>query len=158
MTVKASISAPGREDDTGTGGLFQLAYVSTLCEPMSSGEVVDLLGKARAYNQSRDVTGLLLMRGDSFFQVLEGCIDDVQTVFERVTADPRHHRIEVLFREPLYEREFADWQMGFVELDGVDLSKLEGVSDFLTRDADPREMFTQLTRSKRLMLLFRQMC
>ena len=158
MAVRASTSAPDREEDTGHNGLFQLAYVSTLCEPMSSNDVVDLLRKARAYNQSRDVTGLLLLRGDSFFQVLEGYIDDVQTVFERVISDPRHHRIEVLFREALDEREFADWQMGFVELDGVDLSKLEGVSDFLTRDADPREMFTQLTRSKRLMLLFRQMC
>lgn len=158
MAVNASTSAPGREDGTGRGELFHLAYVSTLREPMPSCEVVDLLGKARAYNQSRDVTGLLLMRGDSFFQVLEGCTEDVQTVFERVTADPRHHRIEVLFREPLDEREFADWRMGFVELDGVDLSKLEGVSDFLTRDTDPREMFTHLTRSKRLMLLFRRMC
>ncbi|MFN2288578.1 MAG: BLUF domain-containing protein [Chromatocurvus sp.] len=158
MTVKESTSASGREGANGQEGLVQLAYVSTLCEPMTSDDVVDLLRKARAYNQSRDVTGLLLMRDDSFLQVLEGDTEDVQTVFERVIADPRHHRIEVLFREPLEEREFGDWQMGFAGLDGVDLSRLEGVSDFLSRDADPREIFAQLTRSKRLMLLFRQMC
>lgn len=158
MAVTASTSTPGSEDNSRQEGLFHLAYVSTLREPMSSDDVVDLLRKARAYNQRRGVTGLLLMRGDSFFQVLEGYSEDVQAVFERVTADPRHHRIEVLFREPLDEREFGDWRMGFVELDGVDVSDLEGVSDFLSRDADPREMFTQLTRSKLLMLMFRQMC
>jgi hypothetical protein len=48
--------------------------------------------------------------------------------------------------------------MGFLELDGVDVTQLEGVSDFLTRDLDPREMFPRLSRAKRLMLLFRQMC
>jgi hypothetical protein len=124
---------------------------------MPAGEVVDLLQVARACTQARDVTGLLLMREDSFFQVLEGRESDVRAIFERVCADSRHHRIEVLFEESLAAREFGDWRMGFVELDGIDVSEIEGVSDFLSRDADPRELFEHLTRSKRLMLLFRQM-
>lgn len=158
MAVTASTPTPGREGDDLEGDLYHLAYVSTLRESMPSADVVELLRIARAYNEFRDVTGLLLLRGDSFFQVLEGREADVRAIFERITADSRHHRIEVLFQEPLDEREFGDWRMGFVELDGVDVSELEGVSDFLSRDADPREMFTRLTRSKRLMLLFRQMC
>ena len=156
MTDTTTTSAV--EADQAQADLFHLAYVSTLRAPMSSEEVVELLATARSYNQARDVTGLLLMRDNSFFQVLEGRESDVRAIFERVVADSRHHRIEMLFEETLAEREFADWRMGFVELDGVDINQLEGVSDFLSRDADPREMFAQLTRSKRLMLLFRQMC
>ncbi|MEQ8515253.1 MAG: BLUF domain-containing protein [Chromatocurvus sp.] len=158
MGDTAYTSTPDRQSDHAQGGLYHLAYVSTLREAMGAADVVELLRIAREYNAARNVTGLLLMRGDSFFQVLEGDRDDVHAIFERVIADPRHHRVEVLFEEPLAEREFGDWRMGFVELDGVDISELEGVSDFLSRDADPREMFTQLTRSKRLMLMFRQMC
>ena len=157
MAVSTSNSTPGGDRDRG-GGLYHLAYVSTLRDAMSADDVVELLRSARDYNAGRDVTGLLLMRGDSFFQVLEGREKDVHDVFARVQADSRHHRIEVLFEEPLEAREFGDWCMGFVELDGVDVSELEGVSDFLSRDSDPREMFTRLTRSKRLMLMFRQMC
>ena len=156
MAVTASPSSVSA--DPKTDGLFHLAYVSTQRRPMPSDEVVDLLQVARACNQVRDVTGLLLMREDSFFQVLEGREADVRAIFERVLADNRHHRIEVLFEEPLAAREFGDWRMGFVELDGIDVSEIEGVSDFLSRDADPRELFEHLTRSKRLMLLFRQMC
>ncbi|MFN2328040.1 MAG: BLUF domain-containing protein [Chromatocurvus sp.] len=158
MAGAASNSTPDSDRNEGRDELYHLAYVSTLVAPMPSEDVVELLRVARACNEIRGVTGLLLLRGDSFFQVLEGREDDVHAIFERVVADSRHHRIEVLFEEPLVEREFADWQMGFVELDGVDVSELEGVSDFLSRDADPREMFSQLTRSKRLMLMFRQMC
>lgn len=158
MAGSASKSRSGGDRDTGDNELYHLAYVSTLVAPMPSEDVMELLRVARACNEIRGVTGLLLLRGDSFFQVLEGFKDDVYAIFERVVADSRHHRIEVLFEEPLAEREFGDWQMGFVELDGVDVSELEGVSDFLSRDADPREMFTHLTRSKRLMLMFRQMC
>lgn len=158
MTGSASKSTSDSHRDDRSDELYHLAYVSTLVTSMPSDEVVELLRVARACNEIRGVTGLLLLRGDSFFQVLEGRQDDVHAIFERVVADDRHHRIEVLFEEPLAEREFGDWQMGFVELDGVDVSELEGVSDFLSRDADPREMFTHLTRSKRLMLMFRQMC
>lgn len=160
MAVTRSTSASARGSGSSDEGedLFHLAYVSTQCVAMSADEILELLRTARACNQVRDVTGLLLLRGDSFFQVLEGREADVRAIFERVVADSRHHRIEVLFEEPLAAREFGDWRMGFVELDGVDVNELEGVSDFLSRDADPREMFTRLTRSKRLMLMFRHMC
>jgi hypothetical protein len=119
--------------------------------------MLQLLSSARAANEARDVTGVLLHREGSFFQVLEGAEEDVRAIFSRVEGDGRHARLEVLFEEPIEAREFADWRMGFVELDGVDVSEIEGVSDFLTRDLDPREMFTRLSRARRLMLLFRQM-
>jgi hypothetical protein len=138
--------------------LFHIGYVSTQRRPMGSDELLALLEEARRYNEEQEVTGILLHRDGSFFQVLEGEEGAVRAVFDRVARDARHERVEVLFEEPLQEREFADWRMGFVELDGVDVTKLDGVSDFLTRDLDPREMFTRLSRAKRLMLLFRQMC
>lgn len=138
--------------------LYHLGYVSTQRRPMTADELLHLLENARAYNEARGITGVLLHRDNSFFQVLEGAESDVRAIFSRVTSDPRHERVEVLFDEPVEEREFADWRMGFLELDGVDVTQLDGVSDFLTRDLDPREMFTRLSRAKRLMLLFRQMC
>ena len=145
-----------REND-GQPALYHIGYVSTQRRPMTPDELLHLLENARAYNEARGITGVLLHRDKSFFQVLEGTESDVRAIFSRVTADSRHERVEVLFDEPVDEREFADWRMGFLELDGVDVTQLEGVSDFLIRDQDPREMFAQLTRTRRLMLLFRQM-
>ena len=50
-----------------------------------------------------------------------------------------------------------DWQMAFLELDGVDMSLLPGFSNFLTQTDTPRSMLERLSRGQRLMLLFRAM-
>lgn len=148
----------GGDGAASESALFHLGYVSTQRRPMSSDELVQLLETARAYNEARGISGVLLHRDASFFQILEGEETRVREIYRRVAADPRHERLEILFEEPLEEREFADWRMGFLELDGVDVTQLEGVSDFLSQGLEPRELFSRLSRAKRLMLLFRQMC
>ena len=100
---------------------------------------------------------LLLHREDSFFQVLEGEEDVVRQVFDKIQRDPRHERIKVLFEGPIEAREFADWRMGFVDLNGVDVKNLPGFSDFLSDDVEPRRLLEELTQVKRLLLLFRAM-
>ena len=92
-------------------------------------------------NQELDITGLLLHREGSFFQVLEGEEDAVRQVFDKIQRDPRHERIKVLFEGPIEAREFADWRMGFVDLNGVDVKNLPGFSDFLSDDVEPRRAF-----------------
>ncbi len=47
--------------------------------------------------------------------------------------------------------------MGFLNLDGVDIESLSGFSDFLSRDAQPQEFLENLSRGKRLALMFRSM-
>ena len=137
--------------------LYHLGYVSTETRPMDGKELLRILKGARQSNEAAEVTGLLLHREDSFFQVLEGEEDTVRQVFERIERDPRHDRIKVLFEGPIEAREFADWRMGFVDLDGVDLKNLPGFSDFLSDDAEPRRFLEEFTQVKRLFLLFRAM-
>jgi hypothetical protein len=137
--------------------VYQLGYVSTQTRPMSPADLLDLLNSARAFNQRVNITGLLLHREDSFFQVIEGERRAVLALFERIRRDPRHQRVEVLFQEHCPTREFADWRMGFVELDGVDLRLLPGYSHFLSDGAEPNGVLRELTRSRRLMLMFRSM-
>jgi hypothetical protein len=45
--------------------------------------------------------------------------------------------------------------MGFLNLDGIDMDTLSGFSDFMARDAEPREFLESLSRGKRLALMFR---
>ena len=137
--------------------LFHLGYVSTETQPHSMEQLVALLQEAREVNGSRDITGLLLYREGSFFQILEGPEQAVRQIFGRIEADPRHEQVRVLFTPETQNREFADWQLGFLNLDGVDVSALSGYSDFLNRDAEPREFLENLSRGKRLALMFRTM-
>ena len=76
-------------------------------------------------------------------------------LFELIRKDPRHQRVEVLYQAPVERREFPDWVMGFVDLDGVDVSLLPGFSTFMSESAEPRQVLEELTRTRRMMLLFR---
>ena len=137
--------------------LIHLAYVSTQTGEMSTGDLLELLTKARRANTEREITGLLLHKNRSYFQVLEGARADVDATFAAIEQDGRHHGIEVLFDEALEEREFADWRMGFMDLDGVDASLLEGYSPFFNSNEEPRSFLKALSRGQRLALLFKDL-
>ena len=142
---------------TNNNRLFHLGYVSTETGHLGSAGMVKLLTDARLINTSRDITGLLLHRDRSFYQVLEGAEDVVRQTFDRIEKDKRHTAIDVLFEGEVEEREFPDWQMGFLNLDSVDLETLQGYSDFLSREDNARDFLENLSRGKRLALMFRSM-
>ena len=143
--------------ETNSDRLFHLGYVSTETGDLGSSGMVELLKEARLTNTSRNITGLLLHRDRSFYQVLEGSEDVVRETFEGIEKDERHTAIDVLFEGAVEEREFPDWQMGFLTLDGVDIAALRGYSDFLTREDNARDFLENLSRGKRLALMFRSM-
>ncbi|MCH1446705.1 MAG: BLUF domain-containing protein [Luminiphilus sp.] len=143
--------------ETNSDRLFHLGYVSTETGDLGSSGMVELLKEARLTNTSRNITGLLLHRDRSFYQVLEGSEDVVRETFEGIEKDERHTAIDVLFEGAVEEREFPDWQMGFLNLDGVDIAALRGYSDFLTREDNARDFLENLSRGKRLALMFRSM-
>jgi hypothetical protein len=142
---------------TNSDHLFHLGYVSTETLDLGSAGMVKLLTEARRINTSRDITGLLLHRDRSFYQVLEGAEDIVRQTFDSIEKDKRHTAIDVLFEGEVDEREFPDWQMGFLNLDGIDLEALQGYSDFLAREDNAKDFLENLSRGKRLALMFRSM-
>ena len=143
------------EFSTPQSPLYHLGYVSTEALKFSEEALVALLSEARNANADRDVTGLLLYREGSFYQVLEGSESAVMATFHDIEGDPRHKEVRILFNGETDAREFADWKMGFLNLDGVDVETLSGFSDFMTRDAEPQEFLENLSRGKRLALMFR---
>lgn len=137
--------------------LFHLCYVSTETEHFTQDDLVALLGVARTANTEHDVTGLLLYREGSFYQLLEGKQTAVNHIFEVINQDPRHKEVRILFSGEIETREFSDWRMGFLNLDGVKQEALSGFSNFLEVDAHPQEFLEKLSRGKRLALMFRTM-
>lgn len=137
--------------------LFHLGYVSTETGDMGTQGMIELMAEARRINTERDITGLLLHREKSFYQVLEGTEVEVRRTFASIEKDERHTAVDVLFDGEIEEREFADWRMGFLNLDGVELETLQGYSDFLNREDNAKDFLENLSRGKRLALMFRSM-
>jgi hypothetical protein len=124
---------------------------------MKAADLISLLTEVRGLNESRNISGLLLHKNQSFFQVIEGSRARVQETFNNIMRDQRHEGVEVLFDEPLEAREFSNWQMGFLDLDGIDVSMLRGYSNFFDSDEEPRAFLKALSRGERLALLFRDL-
>ncbi|EED32400.1 Sensors of blue-light using FAD family [gamma proteobacterium NOR5-3] len=134
--------------------LYSLGYVSTQTRPMDNDAMLAILETARRKNASAGITGVLLHRHDSFFQVLEGGQEEVKAVFEKIRSDGRHERVEVVTEGPIQSREYNDWRMAFIELDGQDFSALPGFSDLMRNTPAAREFLQTLSRTKKLALLF----
>jgi hypothetical protein len=74
-------------------------------------EVERIIRASIANNRALDITGLLLVHQDWFVQVLEGGYEKVQTLYGRISGDPRHSEATVISAGPVDAREFGDWNM-----------------------------------------------
>ena len=153
INIRPENEVSGTSDDE----LIHLAYVSTQTRDMKAADLISLLTEVRGLNESRNISGLLLHKNQSFFQVIEWSRARVQETFNNIMRDQRHEGVEVLFDEPLEAREFSNWQMGFLDLDGIDVSMLRGYSNFFDSDEEPRAFLKALSRGERLALLFRDL-
>jgi hypothetical protein len=100
--------------------LIHLVYVSSACGDLDDAELDHILASAVRRNSQQQVTGILLYVGGNFMQVLEGEATAVDEVFAHIERDPRHTNIIVLEREPIPERSFGRWSMGFRRLGAPD--------------------------------------
>ncbi|MBZ0289658.1 MAG: BLUF domain-containing protein [Anaerolineae bacterium] len=111
--------------------LIHLIYASSATQKMSSDDLVAILKKAREKNHSLGVTGMLLFQGGNFLQVLEGDRAVVENLYETIRQDPRHYQVTRLISRGVQQREFEEWEMGFTNLDTMDLAALPGYSPYL---------------------------
>jgi len=62
-------------------------------------------------NRLTSLTGMLLVRGDQFLQVLEGPSEAVKVTYGRILADRRHMAAKLLSEGRAEARLFSDWNM-----------------------------------------------
>jgi hypothetical protein len=121
-------------------------YVSAATKPFAPADLRTLLSKARAFNSSIGIgiSGLLLYHERSFFQILEGEVEQITHLFAHIGKDKRHDNVLLLSREEVKERNFGAWSMGFVDVDPMTtkltgfLKLLEVKSSFLELQGDAK--------------------
>jgi len=95
--------------------LIELAYLSRASRLYSSSELMTLLHQSREFNSANDISGMLLYKDRSFFQVIEGEKTLLHTLFKLIKADPRHYDVRLIFEREIAERNFKKWSMGFFD-------------------------------------------
>jgi hypothetical protein len=115
-----------------------LLYVSTsrLDAGTSEEGVAGIVAESRRRNEARGLTGALMFTGTYFAQILEGASDELDRLLISLRRDDRHADLQVIARQPLPERRFAEWSMAY-----------SGPSQFITRqvhrvmtDPSPQEL------------------
>ena len=91
--------------------MLQITYISTAASGMNESMVAEILRRSRLNNAAAGVTGLLLYDGYRFLQALEGPISEVNAIYTRVKADPRHRAVVLLSSREIEARVFGDWAM-----------------------------------------------
>ena len=111
--------------------LYCLVYTSVSSQKMSDDDLKKILEKSREKNQRSDVTGMLLYLDPYFIQLLEGEKETVDAIFNAINHDPRHHKVSIIYRQPLNKRYFSNWSMGFNKIRNKDVQNIDGFCDFL---------------------------
>lgn len=111
--------------------IYRLVYVSAATVKFGKPELLALLNKARDNNQGLGISGLLLFRDGDFLQMLEGERSAVKRLFNVIERDPRHSGTIVLLEEEAESRLFADWSMGFRDLNDPEVKAMPGFSPFM---------------------------
>jgi hypothetical protein len=100
----------------------RLIYKSRASTDVVSNEVINqLVEQSAKANKARQITGLLLLSGNRFLQVLEGPYQDVNRLYGNIMRDTRHCDVELVTFEPMESRYFEEWNMRLVDL--YELSK-----------------------------------
>jgi hypothetical protein len=91
-------------------------YASRAVNAVDQNELVAILRKSKANNPEHGITGVLCYSEGIFLQVLEGGRSEVNRLYNRIAADPRHADVELMHYEEISERRFAGWSMGQVNM------------------------------------------
>lgn len=95
--------------------MLQIVYVSVARQTYTPA-ALEVLGESLARrNKAEAVSGVLLFRAGTFFQVLEGTEEGIHRIFELIRTDQEHGHIRVLVRRYIHKREFEDWSMSVLD-------------------------------------------
>jgi hypothetical protein len=104
--------------------LIHVIYVSSAAPDISEHDALKFLNEARKANRKNDVSGMMLYIGGYYLQLLEGQATKVDVVCRTIVEDKREMRM--ILREPIAEREFPEWTMGFEAVAPLEAARLLG--------------------------------
>lgn len=116
----------------------QLLYASQAGRPMEEAEQQELLAKARLFNASQQITGLLSVCDGYFVQCLEGERARVNQLYNHIIKDSRHHSVELLLYHSVDRRLFPNWSMGLLPKEQLKLHILG--ADYESLQFSPMEL------------------
>ncbi len=104
------------------GELIELIYASrSTIKGSDTGSVepavARILTQSRRNNTPKEIGGVLCYGDSHFFQCLEGELESVEQLYEKLHEDDRHRDVSLLRKGPISERRFKLWAMKYLSVD-----------------------------------------
>jgi Sensors of blue-light using FAD len=136
--------------------MISLVYVSSAKREFSEDELTALLKQSRENNARLDITGMLLYKDGNFIQVMEGPVDTVERLYQKIHDDKRHVGVIRMLAREIEQRQFSDWTMGFQDLNDPAIRRLPAYSEFLDEKLDTEAFRKDPSLARRLLEVFRR--
>jgi len=114
--------------------LYQIIYISSATELLSDDSLRALLAASQSRNAKREVTGLMLYAEGNIIQIIEGPQFEVESLFAKISKDPRHAGLMKLSQKEIEKREFPEYKMGFQRYNKYLINEyIDGFCDLVER-------------------------
>ena len=110
-----------------------ICYISNKNEDLSNDELDDLLKYLVKKNDEIHISGILMLKNNHFFQIMEGEADTVNNLYDVIKKDLRHHGLIKLLETSITDRIFEDYQTNHFSVltDYSSLKKLKIYFDWI---------------------------
>ena len=92
--------------------------------------LLSICTRAKRENPKHGITGVLFYHNSNFLQLIEGEINELESLMSILEKDTRHKNISRLVDEGIEERGFSDWNMDAFNLDGHETINRPAVVEF----------------------------
>ncbi|SFD15406.1 BLUF domain-containing protein [Algibacter pectinivorans] len=126
--------------------------LKTICYTSKVKPNIDIMGlealfnETQAKNNTNNITGVLVKRDSTFFQIIEGQPNLIDILFEKIKTDNRHSNILELVNNPITKLSFKDFNTNYTIID--DLDALYSLQDYLihleNKDCESKAIFLQI--------------
>lgn len=104
--------------------MYQLIFVSSANVGLTQSQFMDLASRARARNMDLGITGTLVLKNNSFMQVIEGDEVSVKQLYASIEKDPRHTLVSVISQGEISAREYSSWAATYFNSETQDYQHL----------------------------------
>ncbi|MBU2939244.1 BLUF domain-containing protein [Lacinutrix sp. C3R15] len=100
--------------------LKTISYKSKIKSTLKIMDFEILFNQTQTNNNSKNITGVLVKKKDTFFQILEGEAILLDMLFEKIKKDSRHSNIVELLNKPISALSFKGFDTGYAVIDHID--------------------------------------
>lgn len=130
---------------------YEILYSSVATSNLEREELESIAEVSQRNNRKTGVSGILVYNNREFLQLLEGPMEQVLDLMDKISKDPRHSYIRVIWQHEIDHRGFESWDMGLVDMEGIDEMLEDGYLVYAKKNFSEVEQTEYNTTGKSLL-------